>query len=150
MDLAELLDRLDPRELEELACEFNLFTAVHNSRVSRWARWWLWRSQRALGEQTEQPPGELIDVMYGNEREAITADLLALAERHRLDDGVVAFCAGMAAQLGFRALDDEAERQNLRATIDEYRRQHPYGAQPSDTSHIQRDRRSAHRRGDVP
>lgn len=105
--------------------------------------------QRALGEQAEQPLGESIDIMYGNEREAISQDLLALAERHRLDDGVLAFCAGMVAQLGFRALDDEAERQDLQATIDEYRRQHPYGT-PGDTSHIQRDRKSAHRPDDMP
>lgn len=149
MELCELLDGLDARDLLVLAHEFAILTAIQNSRVSRWARWWLWRLQRGLGEQADQPVGEPVDVMYRSEREAITQDLLALAERHRLDQGLVAFCSGMVAQLGFRALDDEAERQDLQATIDEYRRQHPYGTRPGDMSFIKRDRRPAHPPDDI-
>jgi hypothetical protein len=145
-ELCELIDRLDTFEVLVLAEEFSVFATVQNSRVSRWARWWLWRIQRALGEHTQQPLGELVDVMYGNEREAIKQDLLTLAERHRLDDGVVAFSVGMVAQIAFRELDDEAERQDLQAVVDAYRRQHPHGKPRDET----RRSRHGHRPADGP
>jgi hypothetical protein len=117
MDAAELIDRLDTPELLVLADEFGIFASIQNRRIASWSSWWLWRMMRAMGDDHPQPPGELVDVMYGNEREGVKKDLLALAERHRLDDGVVAFCSGMVAQIDFRQLEDEVDKEELRDSI---------------------------------
>ncbi|WP_445160794.1 hypothetical protein ACTXG5_21940 [Mycobacterium sp. Dal123C01] len=135
LDLRDLVDGLPRDELLVLADEFEIFAGMTQRPIGPWASWWLWRIRKALGYEYPQPPGEPIDVMNTAERDGIRDDLLALAERHRNDEGVLTFCVGLVAQLEFLALQDEQERQDLQAWLNEYRRAHPHG-EPRDTSRL--------------
>lgn len=126
-ELPELIDAMDPRELWILASELDILGTAPRHRIREWASWWRWRVYRSLGANEIQPPFEPVDHMRSDEREAVEHDLLALAEHHRLDDCVLEFSTGLIAAIAFAQLQDEVEKEKLRAIVSEYRRKYPYG-----------------------
>ncbi|GBG35822.1 hypothetical protein [Mycobacterium montefiorense] len=137
LDLRDVVDGLPRNELLVLADEFEVLAGMTQHPIGPWSAWWLWRIRRAMGVHYDPPPAESIGVMDTAERKAIRDDLLSLAERHRDNEGVVAFAVGMVAQLEFSLLDDEQSKADLAAWISAYRRAHPYG-EPRDTSRLPR------------
>jgi hypothetical protein len=127
LELVELLQVCSTDELAALEYEFQIFAAVRRSRLLAWARFWRCAIQKAAGFDIRLPEALPVEHMTGEEREAIKQDLEALAERHRYDDGIVEFACAMAAQIDFAQLDAEAQKQDLQAQVDAYRRAHPYG-----------------------
>jgi hypothetical protein len=137
LDLVELLDVLDTRELSLLAIAFDNISLVRNRDAATFGAWWRWRVLQALGEQHDQPDYLALVEMDGPVLEALRREFLWLAENHLDDDRLCDFAAAMVAQIALAQLEREADRQDsgdrLQAYIDEQRRVRPHGTHVDST-----------------
>lgn len=141
LDLAELVDGLDNRELLLLAAGFTTLAGMDRERVAVWAGWWRWKVLHAMGEAPDaQPQGVPVSHMSVAERLAIRDEFVWLADRLAHREVLCAFAAGMAEQIEqglAEQVADELEAQTrLQAWLDERRRERPHGTRGDTSRHV--------------